>query len=295
MRVGVIGAGLMGMGIVRSLLRAGFPTAVRDVDSGRERLATTLGAHVEPTPAALAAWSDCLVVVVVDAAQVDDVLHGPGGLLPALGGGKLVLVCSTIAADDAARFASSVEACGALALDAPVSGGPAKAAAGTMTVMLAGRDAALRMAEPVLAAISGRRFVVSARHGDAARTKLVNNLLAGANLAAGAEALALARRLGLDPQRTLAVISASSGQSWMVDDRMPGALAGDPEPHAAMHVLAKDLALVNEAAAAERLELRIGRAALAAFRDACDSGLRDADDSALLRHCERRVGPDPAR
>jgi L-threonate 2-dehydrogenase len=289
-RVGVIGAGLMGLGIVRSLLRAGFRTSVRDIDPERERLSAELGAAVSPSPAALADACDCVIVVVVDAGQIDEVMGGPQGLLTRLGAGKLVLVSSTIAASDAARIAAAVEASGALALDAPISGGPARAAAGTMTMMLAGSEAALSDAEPVLAAISGRRFVVSTRHGDAARTKLVNNLLAGVNLAAGAEALALARRLGLDPRRMLEVISASSGQSWIVDDRMQRALAGDLAPRAALHVLTKDLSLVDAAAADAGLELPIGRAALAAFRDACDGGWRDADDAALLRYYERRFG-----
>jgi L-threonate 2-dehydrogenase len=288
LRTGVIGAGQMGLGIVQSLTHNGFAVDACDIDPTRETLAAALGATLQPTAAALAAACDCIIVVVVDAGQIEEVLSGEGGMLSILGPGKLVLLCSTIAPSDAARFAAAIEARGALALDVPISGGPAKAAAGTMTAIVAGSDAALRQVEPVLAAISGRRFVISSRHGDAARTKLVNNLLAGVNLAAGAEAMALARRLGLDPQRMLAVISASSGQSWMIDDRMPRALSGDLEPRAAMHVLTKDLSLVDGAATSEGVELVIGRAALDVFRDACANDFRDADDGALLRYFEQR-------
>ena len=288
--VGVIGVGAMGLGIVRSLVRGGFETIGRDIDATRESLARSSGARVVASAAQTGAAAQVTIVVVVDAAQVEEVLAGAQGLLSTVGPGSLVMLCSTIAPEDAARLAARIEQTGALALDAPISGGPARAEAGTMSVMLAGRRDALKHAEPVLAAISGKRFVIGERHGDAMRAKLVNNLMAGIHLMAGAEAIALAERLGLDPRAMFGLIAASSGQSWMFEDRMARALVDDYEPRAAAHVLAKDLTLANEAARAAGVELPLGALARDLLRATCDGGWRLEDDAAALKYYRRRFG-----
>ena len=159
-----------------------------------------------------------------------------------------------------------------------------------MSIMLAGPDAALQAAGPVLDAIAGRRFVISPRHGDGARAKLVNNLMAGIHLMAGAEALALAARLGLDPRQMSELIGASSGQSWMFDDRMPRALAGDFAARAQAHVLTKDLTLANQAAADAGVELPLGAVARDQLRATCEGGWRTEDDAATLKYYARRFG-----
>ena len=288
--VGVIGVGAMGLGIARSLARSGFETFGRDIDPAREALASAGGVRLTASAAELGARARTSIVVVVDSAQIEDVLEGPEGLLSALGPGSLVLLCSTIAPGDAERFAARIGSTGALALDAPISGGPARAEAGTMSIMLAGAREALARAEPVLAAIAGSRFVIGERHGDAARAKLVNNLMAGIHLMAGAEALALAQRLGLDVRTMFDLISASSGQSWIFGDRMARALADDYEPRAATHVLAKDLRLANEAAAAAGVDLPLGAVARDLLQATCDGGWRLEDDASALKYFRRRFG-----
>jgi 3-hydroxyisobutyrate dehydrogenase len=288
--VGVIGVGAMGLGIARSLVRGGFATFGRDVDPSRETLARASGVQVMTSSGRLASQADVSIVVVVDAMQIEQVLEGRDGLLMALGPGKLVLLCSTIAPGDAERFAARIGETGALVLDAPISGGPARAEAATMSIMLAGSREALALAEPVLAAISAKRFVLGERYGDAARAKLVNNLMAGIHLMAGAEALALAQRLGLDPRTMFALISASSGQSWIFEDRMARALADDYEPRAAAHVLTKDLTLANEAAAAVGIDLPLGAVARDLLRATCEGGWRLEDDAAALKYYRRRFG-----
>jgi 3-hydroxyisobutyrate dehydrogenase-like beta-hydroxyacid dehydrogenase len=288
--VAVIGVGAMGMGIARSLLRHGFTTVARDVDPQREAIARAAGARVAGSAREAGASAQAVAIVVVDSAQIEQVLSGDDGLLAALGPGRLVFLCSTISPGDAEAFAARIAATGAQALDAPISGGPARAEAGTMSIMLAGPDAALQAAAPVLDAIAGRRFVISSRHGDGARAKLVNNLMAGIHLMAGAEALALAVRLGLDPRQTSELIGASSGQSWMFDDRMPRALAGDYAPRAQAHVLTKDLTLANEAAATAGVRLPLGEVARDLLRATCEGGWRDEDDAAALKYYLRRFG-----
>jgi 3-hydroxyisobutyrate dehydrogenase-like beta-hydroxyacid dehydrogenase len=131
-------------------------------------------------------------------------------------------------------------------------------------------------------------FRVGARIGDGARTKLVNNLLAGINLVGAAEALAMARQMGLDATRTLAVIEQSSGQSWIGSDRMQRALAGDYAPRAHLTLLEKDTALAVQAAAAVGFEGPLGAATRDVFARASAAGLADLDDAALLRWLEQR-------
>jgi 3-hydroxyisobutyrate dehydrogenase len=288
--VGVIGVGAMGLGIARSLVRGGFATFGRDVDAARETLARASGVRLAVSAAELCRQTEVAIVVVVDAGQIEQVLDGADGLLAALRPGKLVLLCSTIAPGDAERFAARIGRTGALALDAPISGGPARAEAGTMSIMLAGSREALASAEPVLAAIAGKRFVIGERHGDAARAKLVNNLMAGINLMAGAEALALAQRLGLDPRAMFELIRASSGQSWIFEDRMARALVDDYEPRAAAHVLTKDLTLANEAAGEAGVDLPLGAVARDLLGATCAGGWRLEDDAAALKYYRRRFG-----
>ncbi len=288
--VGVIGVGAMGLGIARSLVRGGFTTFGRDVDAARETLARASGVGLVASAAQLGTRADVAIVVVVDAGQIEQVLDGADGLLATLRPGQLVLLCSTIAPGDAERFAARIGRTGARVLDAPISGGPARAEAGTMSIMLAGSREALASAEPVLAAIAGKRFVIGERHGDAARAKLVNNLMAGINLMAGAEALALAQRLGLDPRAMFELISASSGQSWIFEDRMARALLDDYEPRAAAHVLTKDLTLVNEAARAAGVDLPLGAVARDLLGATCAGGWRLEDDAAALKYYRRRFG-----
>jgi 3-hydroxyisobutyrate dehydrogenase len=280
MRVGVIGIGNMGLGIALRLLERGHKVAVRDLRPDLEQIAAAAGARVLPTPRSIAVAADLVIVVVVSAAQIGDVLHGPDGLLAAAA--TDVMLCSTIAPDDTARFAEAVRARGAELLDAPISGGPVKARAGTMSLMLAAPEAVRLRHATVLADMAGHVFPISARAGDAARVKLLNNLLAGLNLVAGAAALAAGERMGLDPATLQQVISASSGQSWITDDRLPRALAGDYAPRAHAHILTKDLTLALQMLEAAGEASPLGEAALAVFRAACAAGWAERDDAVVL-------------
>jgi len=288
--VGIVGAGLMGLGMACSAARAGFRVSVRDNDPARETLALAAGLAVVPTPAALVRQADAIAIVVVDAAQIDAVLEGPDGLLAALSPGSLVLVCSTVAPEDSARACARIEATGAAAIDAPISGGPARAHAGTLSMMLAGDPGALQAAQPLLQVLASRHFMIGTRQGDASRAKLVNNLMAGIHLMAAAEAVALAERLGLDPAQMVELIGASSGQSWMADDRLPRALAGDLAPRAQSQVLAKDLRLANDVARRAGVALPLGAVAQQLFGELCEGGWRQHDDAAALAYYRQRFG-----
>ena len=288
--VGVIGAGAMGMGVVASLRRAGFDTVVRDVRADAERDARAFGATIAASPAAIARACDIAIVLVVDTAQVDDVLFGAEGLTAAAPAGRVLVLSSTLPPDYVARLAPRLATSGFALVDAPVSGGPARAHAGTMTIMAAGPADALSCCEPVFARLADKVFRVGNVAGDAAKFKIVNNLLAAVNLAVAAEALALARRAGLDLAQVADVIGASSGASWIFGDRVPRALAGDFAPRAAARILAKDVRIAADFAARLGVDSTFARAAQAAFDATVSAGYGDADDAAIIEWAASRSG-----
>ncbi|MCM5679133.1 NAD(P)-dependent oxidoreductase [Schlegelella sp. S2-27] len=281
-RIGIVGVGNMGGAMAERLLSQGWPVAVRDVDAAREHALAALGAVVCATPAELAARSDCVIVAVVDAAQTEAVLFGPDGIATTLAPERCVMLCPTIAPDCTEACAQRLTALGLHCIDAPMSGGPARARNGSMSLMVACSTAVFERHATLLGVLSGHVFRLGERIGDGARTKLVNNLLAGINLAAAAQAVLLAERLGLDAVRTLEVIEQSSGQSWIGSDRMHRALAGDVAVHAHTALLAKDTRLALDAAGAAGVRPTLGVAAASLFAQACAAGHASLDDSSLL-------------
>lgn len=289
--VAVVGVGNMGGAMVERLCALGWSVVACDIDPVRQQQALAVGAELADTPGlAAAALADdgVLIVCVVDAAQSHDVLLGDNGALAAMRPGQAVLLCPTIAPQDTEALAARLTERGIGCIDAPMSGGPARARDGSMSLMLAGPAALLELHADLLQALSSRRFVISERVGDGARTKLVNNLLAGINLVGAAEVLALAERLGLDAGTTLDVIEQSSGQSWIGSDRMRRAVAGDFEPRAHLTLLEKDTRLVIKAARAAGFDGPLGARVAEAFAQAHAAGLAGLDDGALLLWLRQR-------
>lgn len=290
MKIGIIGVGAMGAGIAVNLLAKGYDVHVRDVIAEREQALVKRGAHCQPTPANLLLAVEVTIIVVETAAQMQEVLRGDGGLLAALASSagnsptpKTVMLCPTIAPDDTVRFANEITQAGARVIDAPISGGPERAADGSMSIMLAAPQTTLTELESLLTDLSSKRFVVSAKPGDGARAKLANNLAGGAYLAAASEAMSLAVNMGLDPQLMLGLMAASSGQSWVADDRLPRGVQGlMPTVGAATRVLRKDLTLAVEAAKQSGSPIPMASAALERFSTACEQGMGENDDSSLF-------------
>ena len=281
MNIGIVGIGNMGLAIALRLRERGHTVEVRDVDHAREVLAMQVGCRAASDPADLARRCDLVMVVVVDAPQTREVVLGQRGLARAMHPGSAVMLCPTIGPADTETLAQTLVDEGVDWIDAPMSGGPVRARAGTMSLMVACDDAVFERWRGVLDDVASPVFRVGRRAGDGARTKLVNNLLAAINLAGASEALALADRLGLDPALTLSVIEKSSGQSWIGSDRMHRALAGDTAPQAHIGLLAKDSALAISSAGFAGLDLPGGTAASNCFKAAVAAGLVRQDDSAL--------------
>jgi 3-hydroxyisobutyrate dehydrogenase len=281
--IGVVGVGNMGGAMAAHLLEQGWPVQVCDIDAAKVRNLEALGATGRGDAAQAAAGCAALIVCVVDADQTRDVLFGPGGAAAAMQQGQAVLLCPTIAPQDVEDIAARLAGRGIAAIDAPMSGGPARARDGSMSLMVACADADFERQRALIEALSRNVFRIGSRPGDGARTKLVNNLLAAINLAGAAEALAMAQRMGLDLARTLEVIEQSSGQSWIGSDRMRRAIAGDYEPRAHVTLLQKDTRLAVEAAGAAGFSGPLGAAARDVFARAAAAGLAHLDDAALFK------------
>ena len=291
--IGIIGIGAMGMGMARSLVRNGVPTCVRDLREAAHAEAAAFGAQTCDSAADLARRCRIVATVVVDAAQTEEVLFGKAGAVAAAAPGTTFVVSSTLDADYVAGVAARLAALGMLFVDAPISGGPKRAAEGTMTTMIAGSPAALAATRDYFPKIAGRIFTISERAGDAARVKLVNNMLAAANVTAGAEALALGTHLGLDQKMLFDVICASSGGSWMFADRMGRVVANDPTVTAAMPILTKDVGLAMEMARKHQFPVPMGALAHSSLLAGLALGLEENDDADVYRVYERYVHTTP--
>ena len=281
--VGIVGVGNMGGGMAANLLAQGWPVRVHDIDRTKVDALRRLGAIACASAAEVAQHVSVLIVCVVDADESRDVLFGGGDAVDALHKGAAVMLCPTIAPEDTEQIAAQLARHGIDTIDAPMSGGPARARDGSMSLMVACAESVFETHRPLIEALSRKVFRIGDRVGDGARTKLVNNLLAGINLVGAAEAMALAQRLGLDLETTLDVIEQSSGHSWIGADRMRRAIEGDYAPRAHMTLLAKDTRLAIEAADAAGFEGPLGAVARDVFARAVDAGLAGLDDAALLK------------
>lgn len=290
-RFGVIGAGNMGGGMVENLLSKGWDLHVHDIDPVVTQRWKARGVTVHDSPLALMKNCAVFAVVVVDQPQVNAVLDGPTGLLGEIGASRTVILCPTLAPDDVEATGVRIEARGATMIDAPMSGGPARAANGSMSLMVACSQQVFEQHEGLLHELANPVFHVGQRLGDGARTKLANNLLAAIHLVGVSEVLNLAQKVGLDPATTLKVIESSSGQSWIGTDRMARALKADWRPLAHMTLLAKDSRLALTMADIAGYEVPLGAAAMKAFTQACESGWADFDDGAMLAFLRGEAAP----
>ncbi|NKJ47156.1 3-hydroxyisobutyrate dehydrogenase [Burkholderia sp. SG-MS1] len=281
--VGVIGLGAMGLGVARSLLRAGF--RVHACDLRREVLQAFVdeGGVGCATPAELGAQCEVVVTLVVNAAQTEAVLFGEQGAVAAIRPGGVVIASATVAPDFAIELGKRIEAAGLHMLDAPVSGGAARAASGEMTMMTSGPAAAYAACEDVLAAMAGKVYRLGAAHGAGSKVKIINQLLAGVHIAVAAEAMALGLREGVDPDALYEVITHSAGNSWMFENRVPHILAGDYTPLSAVDIFVKDLGLVLDTARRSKFPLPLSAAAHQMFMMASTAGHGGEDDSAVIR------------
>ena len=281
--VGLVGLGAMGGGMAQSLRRAGYTVHVFDVRPGVAQAFAKDGGVACDTLAQLAALCPVVVSVVVNAAQTESVLFGDQGCAAAMAPGSVFVMCSTVDPLWSVALESRLAELGILYLDAPISGGAAKAAAGEMTIMSAGKPAAYALCEPMLNAMAGKVYKLGDQAGAGSKVKIINQLLAGVHIAAAAEAMALGLREGVDPAALYEVITHSAGNSWMFENRMAHVLAADYTPLSAVDIFVKDLGLVLDLARASKFPLPLSSTAHQMFMQASTAGFAKEDDSAVIK------------
>lgn len=285
--VGVIGLGAMGMGMAQSLRRAGHVVNVFDVRTDVAQKFAAEGGVACASLADIAKASDVLVSVVVNAAQTESVLMGDGGAqsgcINHLKPGSVFVMCSTVDPAFSVGLEKTLNAKGLLYIDAPISGGAAKAASGQMTMMTAGTPEAYAKAEPFLNAMAAKVYKLGDCAGAGSKVKIINQLLAGVHIAAAAEAMALGLREGVDPDALYEVITHSAGNSWMFENRMAHVLAADYTPLSAVDIFVKDLGLVLDMARASKFPLPLSSTAHQMFMQASTAGFAKEDDSAVIK------------
>jgi putative dehydrogenase len=285
-RVGLVGLGAMGAGMAGSLRRAGFSPYVFDIRPGVAEAFAREGGTACASVAELAAACDMVVSVVVNAQQTEEVLFGAkgaGGAAAAMKPGSVFVMCSTVDPNVSIAFEQRLQALGLLYLDAPISGGAAKAASGQMTMMTAGTPEAYARCGGSLDAMAAKVYKLGDRAGAGSKVKIINQLLAGVHIAAAAEAMALGLREGVDAAALYEVITHSAGNSWMFENRMAHVLAADYTPLSAVDIFVKDLGLVLDTARATKFPLPLASTAHQMFMQASTAGFGREDDSAVIK------------
>jgi putative dehydrogenase len=281
--VGLIGLGAMGLGMAQSLRRAGHQVHVFDVREPACRAFAAEGGVACASPSEVARRCDVVFSVVVNAAQTEQVLFGEHGAAAGMQPGSLFVMCSTVDPAWSVAMEERLEAKGLLYLDAPISGGAAKAASGQMTMMTAGRPAAYDKAAGLLEAVAAKVYRLGNRAGNGSKVKIINQLLAGVHIAAAAEAMALGLREGVDADALYEVITHSAGNSWMFENRMAHVLRGDYTPLSAVDIFVKDLGLVLDTARATKFPLPLASTAHQMFMQASSAGHGREDDAAVIK------------
>ena len=291
--IGVIGLGAMGRGMAASLRRAGYHVHACDVRADAAQAFAAEGGSACATPAELAAHCGVVVSVVVNAAQTEEVLFGANGAAAAMLPGSVFVMCSTVDPNWSVALETRLADRGLLYLDAPISGGAAKAASGQMTMMSAGSPAAYAKAGGALDAMAAKVYRLGDRAGNGSKVKIINQLLAGVHIAAAAEAMALGLREGVDAAALYEVITHSAGNSWMFENRMAHVLAGDYSPLSAVDIFVKDLGLVLDTARASKFPLPLSATAHQMFMQASSAGFAGEDDSAVIKIFPGITLPEP--
>ena len=287
--VAFIGLGNMGLPMAQNLLKAGHTVQGFDVVAKNLDAAAAAGASAAKTAGDAAAGADIIITMLPSAKIVRDVYEGEGGVLARAAKGALLIDSSTIDVGTARAVAAAAKAKGLDMLDAPVSGGTGGAAAGTLTFMVGGPEAAFQKALPVLQAM-GKTIVLAGDAGAGQAAKICNNMLLGISMIAVGEAFALADKLGLDRQKLFDISSKSSGQCWSLTTYcpVPGPVPTSPanrdyQPGFAVDLMLKDLKLAQQAASEVGAATPLGAEAAALYQLFSSAGNGGLDFSGIIK------------
>lgn len=288
--IGWIGLGAMGAPMAGLLARSGYDVTAYDINAAAMTALSVDGALAAQTATDAASQADVLAIMVATAQQAEEVLFGNGNAAESLQSGAIVLVMSTVGPKPVEAWAQRLGQSGVSVVDAPVSGGAARAAAGDLLMMVSGTEAAVAIVRPLLQVLSRTSPLVGPEPGDGQKVKLVNQLLCGVHIAVAAEALAFAESLGLDAGFTWQVIRHGAAASFMLEDR--GArMIDNPsgEVRSALDIFVKDMSLVLEAAGEGDFAAPLAATAARLYEAGRRAGLGRLDDSTIIKIL--RAGP----
>ena len=282
-----IGLGAMGRPMARALMTKG--NTIRGFDLNPAALAELADNGGIPcqTAAIAAEGADTLLLMVINAEQAEQVLFADGAAL-ALGPGKdggrkLVILMATCPPDKVRVIGEKLAAMGIDLLDAPVSGGVVGAEKATLTIMAGGPQATFDRARPLLTAMGDKVRHVGLKLGDGAAMKTVNQLLCGVHIAAAAECIALAEKLGLDGKTVIDILSQSAAGSWMLANRGPHMVMDNPPVTSAVDIFVKDMGIVLAAGEQAKIGLPLSALTRQMFLQASGMGLGREDDSQIVK------------
>lgn len=246
-RIGFIGLGIMGGGMARNLLKAGFDLTVWNRTTSKMDGLTREGAKPAGSPADLAAQCDVVILCVSDTPDVEAVLFGDNGVIHGVKEGTLVVDCSTISPIKTQEFAKILAGKDVHMLDAPISGGSEGATQGTLSIMVGGDADQVERALPFLKAM-GKTITHVGGNGAGQMVKLVNQILVVGGMLSLGEAFLFAQAGGLDLEKTLQAVEGGAAGSWALSNRGPQIIERDWRPGFMIDLQQKDLRLILEAA-----------------------------------------------
>lgn len=286
-KIAFIGLGNMGAPMALNLLKAGFALRVFDLSAGPLQRLAEAGAEIAERPADAVADADAVISMLPASAHVQRLYLGADGVLAAVPAGALLIDCSTIAAATAREVAAAAAARGLTMIDAPVSGGTAGAAAGTLTFIVGGTADAFERARPLLGAM-GRNLFHAGGNGAGQVAKICNNMLLGIQMIGTIEALQLGVASGVDAAVLSDIMARSSGRNWTLEvyNPWPGVMDGVPAARGysggfGSDLMLKDLGLAAEAAAAVQAPIALGALARELYRQHSAAGHGALDFSSL--------------
>ena len=288
-RVGFVGLGIMGQGMARNLLKAGYSVRVWNRTSSRMDPLIEAGATAGASPADVAANCDIVAVCVSDTPDVEEVILGENGILSGVQAGALVIDFSTISPQATIDIAEQLSAKGVKMLDAPVSGGSEGAANGTLSIMIGGDEDQVERARGVFEAM-GNTITHVGKQGAGQTVKLVNQILVVGNCLAMCEALIFAQAGGVDLERCLNAVTGGAAGSWMLANRGPQIIDRDWRPGFTINLQQKDVRLIMQEADALGVPVLLSGQVFSLYRTLQQAGLGEEGNHALVKALENLSG-----
>ncbi|MCY4117688.1 MAG: NAD(P)-dependent oxidoreductase [Caldilineaceae bacterium] len=288
-RVGFVGLGIMGQGMARNLLKAGYDVRVWNRTSSRMDPLIEAGAAAGASPADVAANCDIIAVCVSDTPDVEEVILGENGILSGVQAGALVIDFSTISPQATIDIADRLSAKGVKMLDAPVSGGSEGAANGTLSIMIGGDEDQVERARGLFEAM-GNTITHVGKQGAGQTVKLVNQILVVGNCLAMCEALIFAQAGGVDLEKCLNAVTGGAAGSWMLANRGPQIIDRDWRPGFTINLQQKDVRLIMQEADALGVPVLLSGQVFSLYRTLQQAGLGEEGNHALVKALENLSG-----